>query len=70
MSNMKQNGMKKCNNKGRQLTTKTLVNYVNCEYCEFHFEANEWSLIAELTLIISTNYHFSTIVLCLMTGKN
>lgn len=32
-----------CNNKGWQLTTKTLVNYVNCEYCEFHFEANEWS---------------------------
>ena len=27
-------------------------------------------LIAELTLSLSTNYHFSTIFLCLMTGKN
>ena len=42
-----------------------IVNIAN-----FTLKLMSGQLIAELTLSLSTNYHFSTIFLCLMTGKN
>lgn len=49
----------------RRLWIMWIVNIAN-----FTLKLMSGQLIAELTLILSTNYHFSTIFLCLMTGKN
>ena len=49
----------------RRLWLMWIVNIAN-----FTLKLMSGQLIAELTLSLSTNYHFSTIFLCLMTGKN
>jgi len=48
------------------------VNYVNCEYCEFHSEANEWSayrrthvkMIAKLVIFVLSCKDTKTLNFC------